>query len=954
MLVEIHETSITFYVQEMPTFRRNIQAVYFSLLLMPWDQVLCQLHYSIPEESKHGTFVGRIAQDLGLDISEINSRLLRIISRNQKEYFQVNLQNGILFVKHAIDREELCPDLPLCIVSIQVVVDKPVQIHRVDVEIEDINDNYPAFPSRQYTISILESRLPGTRFPLEGAVDADIGTNSITNYELSDNDYFILELPKFIHQIKSIQLVLKKPLDREKISLHNLTLTAFDGGKPKLSGSTQLIINVEDANDNPPVFNQLLYQSSVVENSPKGTLVARLNASDLDQGKNGEISYEFSKLVPEEVLLIFSLDKYTGELWVKGELDYEKTNTYEIHVDAFDNGESPLTGHCQLVVTVVDLNDNAPEVSVTSLFLPVPEDATQGTIVAMVSVHDQDSGVNGRVNCYISPPTPFKINPAFTGDFSLLVNGPLDRENTSEYQVVITAKDEGSPALSSSMTINVEVSDVNDNAPLFQQSVHTIFIKENNPPGSHIYTVSASDSDTAQNSFITYSLSESFIEGIPISSYISINPENGKLFSLLSFDHEQVSYFQCHIKATDAGLPPLSSNLTLNIFIMDVNDNVPVFTSANSNSASAISVTAPKSAQPGHLVTKVNAVDLDSGYNAWMSYTFKNAAGNSLFAISKNTGEIRVTRPITEAEGDEFRLFVVAEDHGEPAMTALTQIIISIKDSGESFTQIVHHTPRGMNEDFSDANIYLVVAICSISSIFLITLITFTVLRWQKYRDEVNQLRDNYKICSNTVGSWVYSQSQYKFYSNSLQGKNDLIVFTPNIPQSSQTEETMSQQGIIVKSSSQPKHPHPDWRYSASLRAAMQGAVHMEGAAVLRGGAGGLEQQWPTVSSATPEPEGGEVSPPVGAGVNCNSWTFKYGPGNPKQPVPQIPPDFPENFIIPGSPAIISIRQDQPSAQNQKNFITFGKKEETKKKKKKKKGNKNQDKGNNSADNNDK
>ncbi|XP_031754610.1 protocadherin alpha-5 isoform X6 [Xenopus tropicalis] len=930
-----------------------IQAVYIFLMQMAWDQVLCQLHYSIHEESKHGTFVGRIAQDLGLEIREINSRMLRIISKDQKEYFQVNLQNGILFVKHAIDREELCPNLPICIVSIQVIVDKPVQMHRVDVEIEDINDNYPVFSASQYAISIAESKQPGSRFPLEGAVDADIGTNSVTNYELSSNEYFILEFPKFVHQIRSIQLVLKKSLDREKISLHNLTLTAFDGGKPKLSSSTQLIINVEDVNDNSPTFNQSFYQCSVAENAPKGTLVTRLNASDLDQGKNMEILYEFSKLVPLQMLSIFSLDKYTGEIYVNGELDYEKNSVYEIHVDAFDNGEPPLTGHCQLLVTVIDLNDNAPEMSLTSLSLPVPEDATQGSIVAIISVHDQDSGVNGRVNCYSFPPSPFKINPAFTGDFSLILNAPLDRENKSEYQVVITAKDEGSPALSTSMTIQIEVSDVNDNAPLFQQPAHTIFIKENNPPGSHVYTVSASDSDTGQNSFITYSLTESFIEGVPVSSYIAINPENGNLFALLPFDHEEVTYFQCHIKATDAGLPPLNSSLILNIFIVDVNDNPPVFTSDYSNSASAISVTAHKSAQPGHLIAKLNAVDLDSGYNAWVSYKIKNVAGNSPFSISQHAGEIRLTRPITEAEGDAFRLFVVAEDHGEPAMTALTQIIISIKDSGED-TKIVHHHSRGISDEFSDANVYLVVAICSISSIFLITLITFTVLRWQKYRDEVSQLRENYRICSNTVGSWVYSQSQYKFYSNSLQAKNDLIVFTPNGAQFPQTEEATSQQGAISYSAHQPKHPHPDWRYSASLRAAMQGAVHMEGAAVLRGGAGGLEQQWPTVSSATPEPEGGEVSPPVGAGVNCNSWTFKYGPGNPKQPVPQIPPDFPENFIIPGSPAIISIRQDQPSAQNQKNFITFGKKEETKKKKKKKKGNKNQDKGNNSADNNDK
>eukprot|EP00079_Xenopus_tropicalis_P023300 XP_012815601.2 PREDICTED: protocadherin alpha-6-like [Xenopus tropicalis] len=790
---------------DMLTFKTDflviIQAVYFFLMQMACDRVHCQLHYSIPEESKHGTFVGRIAQDLGLEISEINTRMLRIVSLDQKEYFQVNLQNGILFVKHPIDREELCPNLPICIVSIQVIVDKPVQMHRVDVEIEDINDNYPVFPASEYMISIAESKLPGSRFPLEDAVDADIGTNSVTNYELSANEYFILELPKVIHQIRSLQLVLKKSLDREKNGLHNLTLTAFDGAKPKLSGATQLIINVEDVNDNSPTFNQSFYQCSVVENAPKGTLVGKLNATDLDLGKNGEISYEFSKLVPVQVLSIFSLDRYTGEIYVKGELDYEKSNTYQIHIDAFDSGEPPLTGHCQLLVMVLDLNDNAPEMTVTSLSLPVPEDSVKGTIVAIIRSRDKDSGDNGRVNCYISPPTPFKINPAFSGDFSLAVDAPLDRENKSEYQVVITAKDEGSPSLSISMTINVEISDVNDNAPLFQQTADTIFIRENNPPGSQIYIVSASDSDTGQNSFITYSLSENFIEGIPISSYISINPENGNLFALLSFDHEQVAYFQCQIKATDAGLPPLSSNMTINIFIVDVNDNAPVFTPEYSNSAST-SVKAPKLAQPGHLITKLIAVDFDSGYNALVSYKFKNPAGTAPFVISQHTGEIRLMRPITETEGEEFRLFVVAEDNGEPAMTALTQIIISFADFEED-TRIVNHNSRRITDDFSEANVYLVVAICSVSSIFLITLISFTVLRWQKYRDEVNQLRENYKVCSNTVGSWVYSQSQYKFYSNSLQAKNDLIVFTPNGAHSSQTEGTTSQQGVIVNTSCQ-------------------------------------------------------------------------------------------------------------------------------------------------------
>ncbi|XP_073424164.1 protocadherin alpha-3-like isoform X3 [Dendrobates tinctorius] len=924
--------------------------VHFFLLQISWDVVLSQLHYIIPEESKHGTFVGRIAQDLGLDIGEINSRMLHIVSRDEKEYFQVNLQNGILFVKETIDREVLCPDTPFCIIPLQVIVDKPVQMYRVDVEMEDINDNSPIFSSSVTNLVISEVKHAGSRFLLKIASDPDLGTNSITNYELSASDYFALDFQKYINQIKSLELVLKKNLDREKQSVHNLSLTAYDGGKPRLSGTTRIVVTVEDFNDNAPVFDQPFYQCSVNENAVEGTLVFKLNATDLDVGKNGEILYDFSNMVSGEAKESFTLDKYTGEIRVKGKLDFETKKIYEIQIEAIDNGDVQYVGHCKVLVTVVDVNDNPPEMTVTSLSVPVPENSPQGTTVAIISVHDKDSGSNGKVHCYISEPSPFKVNPAFMSDFSLTVNGPLDREVKDQYEVKITARDEGSPSLSTSKTLKIDISDANDNAPRFVQSIGTIFIKENNPPGSHIYSASASDPDIGQNSFITYSIRERIIDGIPISSYISINPENGKVFALVSFDHEQISYFQCHIKATDAGLQALSSNLTLNIFIEDINDNAPTFTPLHSE----ITIKASKSAEPGHLITKVKAVDLDSGYNAWTFYKLKDVGGSgkSPFTIAHQTGEITLKRSFTDSDNDEYRLHVVAQDHGEPVMTSETQIIISVVESGEVL-KFDNQETKGNGAEFSDANVYLVVAICIISSIFLITLIVFTVLRWQKYRDEVNELKENYRICSNTGGSWMYSQhTQYNISSNSFRPKSDLIVFTPNNSQTPGNEEQVNPQAVLLNSSYKPKHPNPDWRYSASLKAAMQGAVHMEGAAVLRGAPVGLEQQWPTVSSATAEPEGGEVSPPVGAGVNCNSWTFKYGPGNQKQPVPPIPPDFPENFIIPGSPAIISIRQDQPSAQGHKsNFITFGKKEETKKKKKKKKGNKNQEKGNNSTDN---
>ncbi|PIO38933.1 hypothetical protein AB205_0219960 [Aquarana catesbeiana] len=768
--------------------------IHFFLLQMSWDVILSQLHYIIPEESKHGTFVGRIAQDLGLDIGEINSRMLRVISVDEKEYFQVNLKNGILFIKETIDRELLCPETPFCIIPLQIIVDKPVQMYRVDVEIEDINDNSPAFTSIIYNLIISELRPTGSHFPLKAAADPDLGTNSIINYELSANDYFALDFQKYMNQIRSLELVLKKPLDREKQSVHNLTMVAYDGGKPRLSGTTQIVINIEDVNDNAPSFDQPFYQCSVVENAPKGSLVFKLNATDLDQGQNGEIVYEFNSA--EKMSTVFSLNKHSGEILVKGEIDFEKIKMYEIQIDAIDNGDHPMIGHCKILVSVIDVNDNPPEMTVTSLSVPVPENSPLGTTVAIITVRDKDSGSNGKVNCRISVDAPFKINSAYTGDFSLTLNHPLDRESKDEYEVVIIARDEGFPSLSISKTIKVPISDVNDNAPQFHQLVDIIFIKENNPPGSHVYTASASDPDIAQNSFITYSVSDGTIDGIPISSYISVNPENGKIFTLVSFDHEQLSYFQCHITATDAGLPPLSSTLTLNIFIEDINDNAPTFPA----SYSAMTIKTPKSAHPGNLITKVRAIDMDSGYNAWVSYTFKDSSVNVPFIISEKTGEICLKRPFSDSDIEEYRLIIVAQDHGNPVMTTLMEIFISLVESNEEINTIDNSESKSNKEESSDTNIYLVVAICIISSIFLITLITFTVLRWQKYKEEINDLKESYKICSNTGGSWMYSQhTQYRVCSNSLQGKNDLIVFTPNNSQNPSNEEHQNQEKMLRK-----------------------------------------------------------------------------------------------------------------------------------------------------------
>ncbi|XP_051019292.1 protocadherin alpha-5 isoform X12 [Acomys russatus] len=945
---------MVYFQRGSPGFRRLLIAF---VLLAAWETGSGQLHYSVPEEAKHGTFVGRIAQDLGLELAELVPRLFRVASKDRGDLLEVNLQNGILFVNSRIDREELCGRSAECSIHLEVIVDRPLQVFHVEVEVRDINDNPPRFSRPEQRLLVLESRMPDSRFPVEGASDLDIGANAALSYKVNPNEYFDLDLKRKEEETNVLELVLKKPLDREETQEHRLLLIAIDGGKPELTGTVQLLIDVLDANDNAPKFDKSIYNVRLMENTQKETLVIKLNASDADEGINKEILYFFSSLVLDNVKSKFTIDSTSGEVKVKGELDYEDCKVYEINIDAVDRSTFPLAGHCKVIVKLVDVNDNVPEMAITSLFLPIKEDSPLGTVIALISVSDRDSGANGRVTCSLTPHIPFKLVSTFKNYYSLVLDSALDRETTADYKVVVTARDGGSPSLWTTASVSVDVADVNDNAPAFAQPEYTVFVKENNPPGAHIFTVSAMDADAQENALVSYSLVERRVGERLLSSYVSVHAESGKVFALQPLDHEELELLQFQVSARDAGVPSLGSNVTLQVFVLDENDNAPALLGPwTQGSGGVVSELVSHSVGAGQVVTKVRAVDADSGYNAWLSYELHPLTGGtrSLFRVGLYTGEISTTRAFEEVDAPRHRLLVLVKDHGEPALTATATVLVSLVENSQTPKASSRASGASSQEvSLVSVNVYLIIAICAVSSLLVLTLMIYIALRCSVPPTEgVCEAGKPVLVCSSAVGSWSYSQQRrQKVCSGEGPPKADLMAFSPGLPPCPVVGE---HQDANVDHCSRPRQPNPDWRYSASLRAGMHSSVHLEEAGVLRAGPGGPDQQWPTVSSATPEPEAGEVSPPVGAGVNSNSWTFKYGPGNPKQPGPG---ELPDKFIIPGSPAIISIRQESANNQIDKSdFITFGKKEETKKKKKKKKGNKTQEKkekGNSTIDNSD-
>nr|XP_042696654.1 protocadherin beta-16-like [Chrysemys picta bellii] len=541
---------------------RKRQVLSFFLCLCVSLGACETIRYSVPEEKKSGSLLANIAKDLKLDIGKLSGRSARLISKSTKQYFELNTGSGDVIIKEKIDREDLCGQRDPCLLQFEIVLENPLLLYRMEVQIDDVNDNNPKFSKNEFLLKMPEQIPINTRFPLERAQDSDIGTNGVQSYAISSNEHFSLDVHSRGDGSKYAELVLEKQLDREKQAQLMLILTAADGGLPQRTSTALIRVNVLDNNDNFPQFSQSVYKVQLMENSPRDTLVIKVEASDLDQGSNAEITYSFGQ-VSDKVLELFQLNQFTGEITVLGIIDFEDAAMYEIEVLVTDGGG--LSAHCKVLVQIEDMNDNPPEVTVTSLTGTIPEDSSPETVVALFSVRDRDSGDNGRTLCSIQDNVPFALTSTLKDYYELVTQKPLDREKVPEYNITITATDRGTPRLTSVRIIRVQLSDINDNPPLFNESSYVMSLKENNHPGLLIGTVHAADVDTEQNAKVTYSALPGNIGDLPFSSSISINSENGNVYALQSLDFEQTRDFQVTVRAADGGSPPLSSEVIIRV-----------------------------------------------------------------------------------------------------------------------------------------------------------------------------------------------------------------------------------------------------------------------------------------------------------------------------------------------------------------------------------------------------
>ncbi|XP_054698176.1 protocadherin gamma-C3-like isoform X5 [Grus americana] len=904
------------------------QVLSLLLLFGVSDWVSAAIRYAIPEEARRGSAVGNVVADLALDVGRLPGRRLRVVSGGNKKYFGVDLTSGSLLVSERIDREELCGALSPCSLSFEIVVENPLELYSGAVEIQDINDNDPVFPSSQAKLEISESVAAGARFPLESAQDPDVGINSLQTYQLSANPHFALDVQTRVDGSKYAELVLEKELDREEQRELHLVLTALDGGSPPRSAHVQIHIDVVDANDNAPVFNQSTYKASVRENTPSGTLVARISAYDLDDGPNGDIVYSFSSHTPAKVRELFALDSATGELRVKGQLDYEETKLYEIYLQAKDKGAVPGVAHCKVLVEVVDVNDNTPEVTVTSVYSPVPEDAAPGTVIALLSVTDLDSHDNGLVNCLISPGIPFMLSSSLKNYYTLKTKAALDREKASEYNITITARDSGSPPLSAVKQILVQVSDVNDNAPKSSQDSYDVYVLENNVPGIPILNVSATDPDLGRNAHLSYTL----LQGDPTVGHIfSINRENGTLYLLTSLDHEDQVEFSMMVQVQDGGSPPLATNVSVSVFVTDLNDNAPTVLYPHPNTTTTYTDVVAPGTPAGHMVTKVVAVDADAGYNAWISYTLLQATDPSLFSVGLHNGEIFTARQLQEDDAPQHTLVILLKDHGEPVLSASATVSISVAEMvKEVLTDLTDVAPA--NDPRRHVTFYLILAVILVSAAFFITMLSVGIFKCYKWRQSRELFNSSRSTLYRTPGPFHHIDAvrggltppnfYHQVYLTTDSHQSDLLCkkpFTSSPLGSRQSTMRNGEPGLYhqivgtatrLPTPAEQAQPNTDWRFSQTQRPGTSGSQNGE-----EGGAWPNNQfdtemlQAMILASANEAADGNST---LGGGTGTMGLSARYGPQFTLQHVP----DYRQNVYIPGSTATLTNAASKRDAKN--------------------------------------
>ncbi|XP_070694491.1 protocadherin-8 [Pempheris klunzingeri] len=691
--------------------------------------------YFTYEEDAPGTEIGNLSQDLKIDPADDPDTSFRFMQENNSSLIQMRETDGLLSVAETIDREHLCPRTPRCFIAFDIVAfsKEKFQLIHVEIEVKDINDHSPRFPRNETSLEIVESVPLDSRFPLQIALDQDVGENYIQSYNISPSSHFAIEVRDREDGVKFGELVLVRELDREVEDSYTIEVTATDGGVLAKSGSMIVNIKVLDSNDNSPTFEHSTLKVELNEDSPVGHRVLKVHAFDPDDGINGEVMYAFADGLSPEAGRLFHIDPYSGDVTLKARVDFEKRRSYELSISASDLGAHSVPSSCKVVIDIVDVNDNAPEISIKPMTSSsdgvayITEAAAAESFVALISTSDRDSGSNGYVRINLLGHEHFTLQQAYGDSFMIITSTTLDREKIPEYNLTVVAEDLGSPPFKTVRQYTIRVTDENDNSPLFSKSLYEVSVLENNIPGSYVTTVVARDPDVGKNAKVSYKLIDSEVTGgSPMSTYVSVDSLSGSLYTLRSFDYETLQQIELVIQAEDRGSPSLSSTSTIRIRVVDQNDNYPHFTFPVLLNDSA-DIPLPFNAPAGYLALRVSAEDEDEGVNGELSYQIVQG-DPKLFAMNKDTGEIALKQWLTAEIGDVLEMKIAVSDNGRSPLSSSATIRFVISDTEPSEDQVVIALRSNDEEGSSlDGSLIVIIMLSGGCALLLIAIVVVIV-----------------------------------------------------------------------------------------------------------------------------------------------------------------------------------------------------------------------------------
>ncbi|XP_026186954.1 protocadherin-12 isoform X2 [Mastacembelus armatus] len=716
------------------------------------------IQYRVWEEQPVGTQVGRLVDDLRQRDEAGPLEDFQVVEHGKALPFAVSSRDGVISTQGQLDREELCRGSDLCEVAFSVLYRKSGAVNclRVHVEVMDLNDHSPSFPSPLQEVEISETASLRMRIPLDRAVDPDAGPNGLQTYSLSVNQHFALDVTVAHGGTKQAELVVIKELDREVQASFDLTLVAWDKGNPPRSGSTLVRVNIQDSNDNSPLFEDSTPTVELPEDTPRGTTIINVKATDPDQGANGEVEYSLSKHTHPELQRFFHVDPQSGAVILKAPLDYEVQASYEVIIQARDRGPNAIPTHCKLHVKLRDVNDNAPRIHMTwtppnSPVATVLEGAAADTFLALVMVSDADSGDNGKVRAYMQQESgPFRLKQIHGNNYMIVTNGSLDREEVMQYNITLLAHDYGDPPLSYVKHLPVHVLDRNDNAPVFSTSFYKASFKENNVAGYHALKVEAHDVDLDLSGRVSYFIHnsnnlENSNDLEANSKSFSIHPTSGIISIQRPLDYEESNTYSFIVEAIDHGLPPLSSTVTVQVDVEDVNDNNPVIKEPKHKDGVA-SLSVPVNADKGEIVTElgneveeasntlpinhfaregfagflastIKAEDPDSGLNGELQYLIKDGNPYGLFWLDQATGQLFVnTTNATQLIGKAFKVDIAVSDKGTPSLT--TKVTLEV-----TFINLKDHLKNSSPGNRGQLSFTMMMAICLGATCLLLLLV---------------------------------------------------------------------------------------------------------------------------------------------------------------------------------------------------------------------------------------